>query len=364
MYCNNFNGSISAPLCMWKYTGTISGIGGVNNESTESEAPAQEASTDESSAKSAEGMKVVYVTPGAMGDNGFCDSVGRGLDRIEADFGAQTTVIENNNDASKYAESLEACFQWQPDVVFAEPYGFEELYIQYADKYPDTTIVCLDFVLENNEKTISSYTFINEEGSFLAGVCAALVTESDLEYANEEKIVGFVGGNDITVIREFYTGFEQGVKYVDPEIEVLSTYVGDFFDPVKGKTAAKQLYAQGADIIFQAAGRTGHGVLEAANEEGKYAIGVDSNQNGVYPGHVVSSMVKDLDGAVYDTFAKIVDGSYEENVVYSKGAGPSGVYLAIDENSEKILTPEMLAQIDEVTDKIVSGEIKIERYSE
>lgn len=310
------------------------------------------------------GMKVAYVTPGATGDNGFCDSVASGLKRIEEDFGAQTTIIENNNDASKYAESLEACFQWQPDVVFSEPYGFEELYTQYADKYPDTKIVCLDFVLENTAKTISSYTFISEEGAFLAGVAAALVTESDLELANSDKKVGFVGGQDIPVIKGFYKGFEQGVAYVDPEIEIVSTYVGDFFDPVKGKTAAKQLYAQGVDIVFQAAGTSGQGVLEAANEENKYAIGVDSNQNGLYPGHVVTSMVKDLDGAVYDMFSMIVDGTYEENHLYTKGAGPSGVYLAIDDYTRDILSEDMIAQIEDVQDKIVAGEITVEQYTE
>lgn len=311
-----------------------------------------------------EKLKVAYVTPGATGDNGFCDSVARGLSRIESDFGAQTTIIENNNDASKYAESLEACFQWQPDVVFSEPYGFEELYTQYADKYPDTKIVCLDFTLENTAKTISSYTFISEEGAFLAGVCAALATESDLELANPEKKVGFVGGQDIPVIKGFYKGFEQGVKYVDSEIEIVSTYVGDFFDPVKGKTAAKQLYAQGADIIFQAAGTSGQGVLEAAKEENRYAIGVDSNQNGLYPGHVVASMVKDLDGAVYDTFQLIVEGTYEGNTLYSKGAGPSGVYLAIDDYSKEILTQEMIDEIDNISNKIVAGEITVEKYTE
>ncbi len=310
------------------------------------------------------GMKVAYVTPGATGDNGFCDSVARGLSRMEKDFGIKTTIIENNNDASKYAESLEACFQWQPDVVFAEPYGFEELYMQYADKYPDTKIVCLDFVLQNSKNTISSYSFISEEGSFLAGVCAALVTESNLEFANSDKKVGFVGGQDIPVIKGFYHGFQQGVAYVDPDIEIVSTYVGDFFDPVKGKTAAKQLYAQGVDIVFQAAGTSGQGVLEAAKEENKYAIGVDSNQNGLYPGHVVASMVKDLDGAVYDLFKMIADGTYEVNHQYTKGAGPAGVYLAIDDYSKEILTPEMIEKIQAAEKDIVDGKITVDRYTE
>lgn len=309
-------------------------------------------------------LRVAYITPGATGDNGFCDSVARGLERIKKDFGAETTVIENNNDASKYAESLEACFQWNPDVVFAEPYGFEQLYVQYADQHPEVKVICLDFVLENPQKTISSYTFISEEGSFLAGVAAAMVTKSNLPLANQEKKVGFVGGQDIPVIKGFLKGFEQGVAYVDPDIEVISTYVGDFFDPVKGKTAAKQLYAQGVDIIFQAAGTSGQGVLEAANEVNQYAIGVDSNQNGLYPGHVVSSMVKDLEGAVYDIFKIIADGTFEQNHVYSKGAGTGGVYLAIDDFSKEILTEDMISEIKAIEEKIVSGEITVERYTE
>lgn len=308
--------------------------------------------------------KIAYVTPGATGDNGFCDSVASGLERIKNDYGAEIKIIENNNDASKYAESLEACFQWGPDIVFSEPYGFEELYTKYADEYPDVTMVCLDFQLENTNKTISSYTFISEEGAFLAGVTAAKVTVSDLDLANPDKKVGFVGGQDIPVIKGFLHGFEQGVKYVDPDIEVLVTYVGDFFDPVKGKTAAKQLYAQGADIIFQAAGTSGQGALEAAKEEAKYVIGVDSNQNGIYPDHVVTSMVKDLGGAVYDTFVLINDGTYEKDHLYTKGAGPSGVYLAIDDYTRKILPEEMINEINGVQDKILAGEVKVDTYKE
>ena len=280
-------------------------------------------------AKETKKMRVAYVTAGAQGDNGFTDSVVRGMNRIKDDFGAEITVIENN-----------------------------------ADQYPDVTMVNLDFVIENSNKTVSSYTFISEEGAFLAGVLAAKVTTSDLPYANPEKTVGFVGGQEITVIKGFLSGFKQGVEFVDPEIKVLVSYVGDFFDPVKGKTATKQLYAQGADIVFQAAGTSGNGALEAANEEQKYVIGVDSNQNGLYPGHVVASVIKDLDGAVYDTFSKIEDGTFEKGTVYSKGAGPSGVYLAIDEYSKEILTPEMITEINAVQDDIVDGKVTVERYTE
>lgn len=320
--------------------------------------------SEASPVKEGKKLRVAYVTAGAQGDNGFTDSVVRGMNRIQDDYGAEITVIENNNDAAKYAESMEACFQWQPDVVFADAYGFEELFAQYADQNPDVIMVNLDFVIENSKKTVSSYTFISEEGGFLAGVLAARVTTSSLSYANPDKTVGFVGGQEITVIKSFLSGFRQGVSYVDPDIKVLVSYVGDFFDPVKGKTAAKQLYAQGADIVFQAAGTSGNGALEAANEENKYVIGVDSNQNGLYPGHVAASVIKDLDGAVYATFQKIGDGSFQKGTVYTKGAGPAGVYLAIDDYSRKILTPDMIEGLNSVQDDIISGNIKVERYTE
>ena len=173
-----------------------------------------------------------------------------------------------------------------------------------------------------------------------------------------------MGGQDIPVIRSFIHGFEQGVRYKDPEIQVITNFAGTFSDPAKGKQAAKQLFAQGADIVFQIAGLTGNGALEAAAEEGKYVIGVDSNQNPLYPGHVVTSMVKDLGGAVYDIYSKMVNGEYENNQVYEYGLGPNGVYLATDEYTKDILTEEMLAKIAEIEEKVIKGEIVVERYQE
>lgn len=319
--------------------------------------------TDAATADGKKEYRVAYVTPGGTGDNGFTDSVVSGIDRIAKDYGAKTTVVECNNDAAKYGQALEQTFQWNPDVVFADAYGFEELYAQYADKYPDIKIINLDFELINEKETISYVTFINEEGSFLAGALAAMVSTSDLSLADEGKMIGFMGGKQIPVIESFQYGYEQGAKYVDPEMEIVTTYTGDFFDPVKGKQAAKQLYAQGADVVFQAAGRTGIGALEASSEENRYSIGVDSNQNGLYPGFVMSSMVKDLGGAVYNIFTDIYNETYVPGTHYENGAGEGGVYLAIDENSEAILSEDILNKLKEIEQKIVDGEIKVEKYA-
>ena len=170
-----------------------------------------EADQTENQADGAKSYRVAYVTAGAQGDNGFTDSVVRGMNRIKEDYGAEITNIENNNDAAKYEESREACFQRQPDDVFADAYGFEERFAQYADQYPDVDLINLDFVIVNTNNTVSSYTFISEEGAFLAGYLAAKVTTSDLPLANPDKKVGFVGGQEITSIQRFLTGFKQGV---------------------------------------------------------------------------------------------------------------------------------------------------------
>lgn len=332
---------------------------------TPSAAPADTSATTTEAAAPApqEGFgKVIYVTPGTLGDNAFTDSVNTGIVKIAENHGAETKVIENSFDSSKYAQSVEAAFAWGPDVLYTDAYGMEDLIKQYADNNPEIKVVNLDFVLQNDKKTISSVTFIQEEGAFMAGVVAALVTTSDLEFANPEKVVGAMGGQDIWVIRSFMHGFEQGVKSVDPEIQVVTNFAGTFSDPAKGKAATKQLFAQGADIVFQIAGLTGNGALEAAAEDGKYVIGVDSNQNPLFPGHVVTSMVKDLGGAVYDVYSKMLDGSYAPDSVYEYGYGPNGVYLAIDDYTKQILTPELLQQVNDTEAKLINGEVKVERY--
>ena len=312
--------------------------------------------------QSNDSKKVVYVTAGALGDNGFSDSTARGLDKIKKDFGAETRIIENNNDSALFSQSLEAAFAWNPDVVFADAYGFEELYAQYADKHPDVDIINLDFIIDN--KNITNVTYINEEGAYLAGVLAAKISQSNLDKVKNKNKVGFIGGDNIPVIRSFYYGFEQGVKSVDPNIEIVQNYVGDFFDAVKGKQVANQVYSQGVDIVFQAAGASGSGVLESAKENEKYVIGVDSNQNGIYPGYVVSSVVKDLENSVYEIYKSIDKGEFKKGEHIEKGAGIGGVYLVIDDFSKDILDENIINYIEDISKKVENKEIKVERYKD
>ena len=171
-----------------------------------------------------------------------------------------------------------------------------------------------------------------------------------------------MGGEDDPVIRSFIYGYEQGAKYIDKDIEVKTVFAGTWDDPVRGKQAAKQLYSQKADIVFQIAALTGSGVLEAAREEGKYAIGVDSNQNPLQPGHVVTSDLKNVGDAIYGVFKTIVDGTYKPGVVLEYGLKEGAVGLAIDEHTQKILPAKSLQRVLEIQEKVKSGQIKVKRY--
>jgi basic membrane protein A len=312
---------------------------------------------------SAAPMKVAYIINGALGDQSFYDSGQRGIDQIAEEYNVKTTTIECNFDTAKYQQSLQSAVQWNADVVFIISYGFEDLLKQYADMYPDKIFVNIDTVVKNNQNTITSVDFIEEEGAFMAGVTAAIVTNDlSLEGVNKEKIIGSVGGDKDPVIDAFIFGYKQGAKYIDEEIEVKNIYAGTWTDPVKGKQAANQLYSQGADIIFQIASLTGNGVLEAAAENNKYAIGVDSNQNAMEPGHVVTSDLKNVGDAIFRVYESIIDESFEKGEVLEYGIKEGGVGLAIDEYTRDILSEDQIDLIQKISNLIAEGEIEVERY--
>jgi len=313
----------------------------------------------------AQAERVAYIINGALGDQSFYDSGQRGIDKITEEYGVKTTTIECNFDPAKYQQSLQSAVQWNADVIFIISYGFEDLVKQYADMYPDKIFVNIDTVVKNSQNTITSIDFIEEEGAFMAGVTAAIVTsDTSLDGVNPEKIVGSVGGDEDPVVDSFIYGYRQGAHYIDEEVEVKNIYAGTWTDPVKGKQAANQLYSQGADIIFQIASLTGTGVLEAAAENNKYAIGVDSNQNGIQPGHVVTSDLKNVGDAIYSVYESIRDGSFEKGAVLEYGINENGVGLAIDEHTRNILSEEQIERIQMISDQVAAGEIEVERYQQ
>ena len=201
--------------------------------------------------------------------------------------------------------------------------------------------------------------FKEHEGSFLVGMAAAL--------ASKTGKVGFVGGMDIPLIRNFAFGYEQGVKHVNPDAEVIVNYTGTtpaaWNDPARGGELAIGQFGQGADVVYAAAGATGLGVLQAAADKGKLSIGVDSNQNYLHPGSVLTSMMKRVDVAVHDAFTAAKGGTWKGGTE-ALGLKEEGVDYALDDNNRPVLTPEMQAKIDEAKQAIIDGKLVVKPYEQ
>jgi len=314
-------------------------------------------------AQPAQTDKVVYLINGALGDNGFFDSGKIGMDAIASKYGVETRTIEAGYDSNKYEPSLQAAMDYA-DVIFVISYGFEDQLKAMADKYPDKIIVNLDTVVKNDKNTITSVDFIEEESAYLAGVAAALTTlDTSIPGVNADKVVGVVGGDVDPVISAFVYAYENGVHSVDPSIAVLKKSLGGAWDDSsKGKQAALQLYDQGADVVFQAAGGAGLGVLQAARERGLYAIGVDINQNDLEPGFVIASDVKFVGKGIEDNFAAIKDGTYKPGQVFNYGVASGGV--DIDFKAQKQPLPQsIIDKVNAIRQQIIDGTLKVELYN-
>ncbi len=314
------------------------------------------------SSQSPETEKVVYLINGALGDQSFYDSGQMGMEKIKSEYGVEIRTIETNFDAGQYEPALQAAVNYA-DVIFVISYGFEDQLMAFADKYPEKIFVNLDTVVQNEKETITSVDFIEEESAYLAGVVAGLTTlETSLPGVNPGKLIGAVGGDVDPVISAFVFAYTNGAKSIDPDIQVETKYLGSWDDTAKGKQAALQLYDMGADVVFQIAAAAGIGVLQAAGERGLYAIGVDTNQNDIVPGHVVASDIKDVGKAIYEVFKTIKDGSYQPGAVLQYGLASGGV--DIDMTAQVQVLPQSIQdQVLAVRQQIIDGTLKVEIYT-
>jgi basic membrane protein A len=297
----------------------------------------------------------LVLSVGGLGDKSFNDSAYQGLTRagselgIEHVYGQPEQMAEDEKYLRQYAEQ-------GMDLVIAVGFLMKDALEKVAGEFPDTRFAIIDAVVE--VPNVASLIFREHEGSFLVGAIAGLTTRTDR--------VGFVGGMDIPLIHKFEVGYTEGVKHVNPEAKVFVAYAGSgpeaFHDPVKGKSLALSQFDRGADIIFQAAGSTGNGVIDAAKERGLFAIGVDANQNYMAPGHVLTSMLKRVDVAVFQIIKDVVEGKFQGGThVY--GLEIDGVGYALDEHNRNLISEETLEAIGEIKHEIVSGRIEVTDYT-
>ena len=297
----------------------------------------------------------LVLSVGGLGDKSFNDSAYQGLMRardslgVEVIYGQPEQMSEDEKYLRQYAEQ-------GVDLVVAVGFLMKDALDKVAPQFPQVRFAIID--AEVDEPNVASLVFREHEGSFLVGAIAGLVTKTGK--------VGFVGGMDIPLIHKFEVGYEEGVKYVNPNAQVLVAYAGSgpeaFHDPVKGKSLALSQFDRGADIIFQAAGSTGNGVIDAAKERGLFAIGVDANQNYMAPGNVLTSMVKRVDVAVYEITKEVAENRFKGGVhVY--GLAVDGVGYALDEYNKDLIPRAVLDRVNEIKREIVDGRIKVTDYT-
>lgn len=296
----------------------------------------------------------VVFDMGGKFDKSFNEGIYNGVERFRMETGISYAEFEVANEAQR-EQALRNFARRGYDPIIAVGFGQAPALEKVAAEYPDTNFSIIDMVVDL--PNVQSIVFKEHEGSFLVGMIAAL--------ASETGRVGFVGGMDIPLIRKFACGYEQGVKHVNPGAEVYQNMTGTtpaaWNDPVKGAELAKSQFDRGADVVFAAAGGTGLGVLQAAADAGKLSIGVDSNQNYLHPGSVLTSMLKRVDVAAYDVYQSAMDGTWSAGI-RNLGLAEEGVGWALDEHNEMLISMGMSEQVAAASAAIVAGDLEVHDY--
>jgi basic membrane protein A len=296
---------------------------------------------------------IVYDLGGKF-DKSFNEGVFNGAERFKTDTGVEFREFEIQNDSQREQAMRNFARRGSNPILvvgFSQAAALEKV----AAEFPDTHFAIIDMVVD--KPNVASIVFKEQEGSYLVGMLAAM--------ASKTGKVGFVGGMDIPLIRKFACGYVQGAKAANPDIDIYQNMTGTtgaaWSDPVKGGELATSQFDRGADVVYHAAGGTGLGVLQAAADAGKLGIGVDSNQNHLHPGSVLTSMLKRVDVAAYNTFKAAMDDKWQSGI-QALGLAEKGVGWALDENNGPLITPEMKAAVDKAQSDIIAGSIDVHDY--
>lgn len=291
---------------------------------------------------------------GGRFDKSFNEAAYTGAELFKAETGIEYQDFEIQNDSQR-EQALRNFARRGMNPILAIGFSQASAVEKVAKEFPDTQFAIIDMVVDL--PNVRSILFKEHEGSYLVGMLAAMASETDK--------VGFIGGMDIPLIRKFACGYKQGVLAAAPDAEVFENMTGTtgaaWNDPVKGGELARSQFDRGADVVYHAAGGTGIGVLQAAADAGKFGIGVDSNQNDLHPGSVLTSMLKRIDTAVYKALEDARNDAWSSGFEIL-GLKEGGVDWALDDNNAELITVEMKAAADEASAKIIFGEIVVHDY--
>ena len=300
-------------------------------------------------AAQAASQPAVIFDMGGKFDKSFNEAAYNGAERWKKETNKPYLEFEVAN-AAQREQAMRKMAERNANPIIGVGFSQGSSMEKVAKEFPKLKFSIIDFVIDL--PNVESVVFKEHEGSFLVGMMAAM--------ASKTGKVGFVGGMDVPLIRKFQCGYEQGAKFANPKVEISANMTGTtptaWNDPARGGELAKSQFAKGVDVIFAAAGGTGVGVYQAAKDGGKLAIGVDSNQNHLHPGTMLTSMVKRVDVAVYNSFKQHKAG------VTSLGLKEGGVDIAMDSHNAKLVPPEVKAKVEAAKADIISGKLKVVDY--
>ncbi len=295
---------------------------------------------------------------GGRGDKSFNDAAYRGLEKAKQELGIEFEYIEPGPGADREAALRQFSNRKDISLIIGVGFIFTDEITKIAQEFVDKKYACVDYTfdpLKPIPNNLVALEFREEEGSFLVGAIAGLMTKSNK--------VGFVGGMESPLIKKFQVSYEAGVKHVNPNCQVLIGYAGvtgdAFKNPGKGKEIALGQYNDGVDIIYHASGVTGLGVFEAARETKKFAIGVDSDQNDEAPGFIITSMVKIVDVAVYEMIKQVKEGTFKGGRVETFGLKTNGVDYAYTDKNKKMIPDDVRTKVEALRKDIIDGKITI-----
>jgi basic membrane protein A len=298
-------------------------------------------------------LGIVYDAGGKF-DKSFNQSASEGAARFKKETGINVFEAQASSD-TQAEQVLRGLARKKLDLIISIGFSQTQAVQKVAAEFPGVHFVLVDGNAQG--KNVNSVLFKEQEGSYLVGVAASMASKS--------KKIGFIGGMDIPLIRAFECGYAQGAKAVNPKVDVQQNMVGTtaaaWNDPAKGGELARAQFDRGADVVFAVAGGSGLGVLQMAKTKGKLAIGVDSNQNDIQPGSVLTSMVKHVDNVTYEAFMQARNGQFTPGVSY-KGLKEGGVDWIVDKDNRAIVSADMEKRVNAAKADIISGKIKVVDY--
>ncbi|MGN6468083.1 MAG: BMP family lipoprotein [Rhizobiaceae bacterium] len=310
------------------------------------------------SSNAADKPAALIIAQGGLGDQSYNDLAYAGFKKAIKEAGIEGKPVESKDVVAQASDILRRASDADFGLIIDLEYSHGDPLVAVAKDYPDTDYVILNQVRQG--KNIASVLFQEQEGSYLAGTLAALVTtDTSIKGINDKPIIGVIGGTKSAGIDKFIAGYIQGAKAANPNVQVKVAYSNNFGDPAIGLQMTKAMFEEGADIVYQVAGGTGMGVIQAAKEVGHYAIGVDTDQDGIAPGAVLTSMVKRTDIAVETMVKDYAADKFPGGQTVTFGLKENGVGLSEMKYTKNLIPADILKKVDEAKEGILSGKIKV-----